>query len=1137
MTLCSIYLPPGVRFPRAELGRLVDELPPPIVILGDFNAHHTVWGSEQCCVRGRSLERFTHEQSLSVLNSGTRTHFTLPSGQTSVLDLTICSPQLAQYFTWTVAGDPLGSDHFPIWVEHSDEPELGPRPQRWNLRKADWSEFSSRIEAALSTPGSANSMESFTSLLVSAAEGSIPRTSGFPRRTPVPWWTDECRDAIRARKRAFRVFDRHSTTENLIAFRKARALARRTVQEAKRASWREYVGRLNRFTPLSQVWSQIKRISGSFSSVPLPVLKVEGREILPPLDVANAIGHALAKRCSTSGADPTFLRHKARSEARPLDFSTTEHLSFNKPFTMAELKSAVVGLRSVAEGPDQVHNDMIRHLPACALNTLLALFNELWASGQFPAAWREATVVPLLKPGKSGSDPLHYRPISLTSALCKLMERLVNVRLSWFLEQRNIFTSAQCGFRRNRSTIDHLITFDTVVRAAFKQRHHVGAIFFDLEAAYDTAWRHGILVKAHRCGIRGQMGRFLQNFLEERFFRVRVGQQFSERFLQSSGVPQGGVLSVALFALAINDVSDVIPPAVGRSLFVDDLAIWCASSSTRALERQLQLAVKRLERWTLLNGFRFSTEKTVAAHFCRRRNCPSDLHIALRGQMLPVRSSVRFLGMEFDSHLTYRSHFQILRIKCFKALNILKCVARTSYGADRKTLLTLYRSLIRSKLDYGSIVYDAACASSKRTLDTVHHAALRIATGAFRTSPTASILVEADELPLGLRRKILSMRYAVKILQFPSHPTYQAIFSQRTLALFRRGGTERTSPFSVRIGIFMAESGVRSRHIRRYEHPEAPPWDSATPIVDLTLTEPSKSQQSPEELRYRALQHIAAYRGYEAIYTDGSKSSDGVGCAFVCRGTTHKLSLPGNASIFTAELVAIKDALLFIESNDVPRHVVFSDSLSSLQALKGFYPTHAFIQDILTLLASLNSASKEVVLCWVPSHVNIAGNEKADQAARSAASDPPPRRFQLPASDFKSLISLCVRREWQRSWDLTRGNKLKMLKPKIGPWQSSHRKSRGEEVSLCRLRIGHTYATHRYLLCGEERPHCPRCAEVLTVRHVIESCRHLHDERLRFLGSGTLTLQDILGDNSCRISDLFRFLSSVQFQVIFSPGS
>ena len=1137
MTLCSIYLPPGVRFPRAELGRLVDELPPPIVILGDFNAHHTVWGSEQCCVRGRSLERFTHEQSLSVLNTGTRTHFTLPSGQTSVLDLTICSPQLAQYFTWTVAGDPLGSDHFPIWLKYSDESELGPRPQRWNLRKADWSEFSSRIEAALSTPGSANSMESFTSLLVSAAEGSIPRTSGFPRRTPVPWWTDECRDAIRARKRAFRAFDRHSTTDNLIAFRKARAFARRTVQEAKRASWREYVGRLNRFTPLSQVWSQIKRISGSFSSVPLPVLTVEGREILPPVDVANAIGHALAKRCSTSGADPTFLRLKARSEARPLDFSTTEHLSFNKPFTMAELKSAVVGLRSVAEGPDQVHNDMIRHLPGCALNTLLALFNEIWETSQFPAAWREATVIPLLKPGKSGSDPLHYRPISLTSSLCKLMEKLINVRLSWFLEHRNIFTPAQCGFRKNRSTLDHLVTFDTVVRAAFKQRHHVGAVFFDLEAAYDTAWRHGILLKAHRCGIRGQMGRFLQNFLEQRFFRVQVGQQLSERFLQRSGVPQGGVLSVALFALAINDVSDVIPPAIGRSLFVDDLAIWFSSSSTRSLERQLQLAVTRLEKWTLVNGFRFSTEKTVAAHFCRRRNCRLDLTIVLRGQALPVRSPVRFLGMELDSRLTYRDHFKTLRTKCFKALNILKCVSRTSYGADRKTLLTLYRSLIRSKIDYASIVYDAACVSSKRPLDVIHHTALRIATGAFRTSPTASILVEADEMPLVLRRKTLSMRYAVKLLQFPSHPTYKAIFSRRTLALFRRGGPERTFPLSVRIGMFMEESGLRARHIRQHKYPDTPPWDSITPNVDLTLTGIPKSNLSPEELRFRALEHMASYNGYETIYTDGSKSSDGVGCAYVCGNTTHTLSLPTNASIFTAELVAIRNALLLIERSDMLRYVVFSDSLSSLKALESFYPSHGFVRDILTLLTSLYSAGKEVALCWIPSHVDITGNDKADQAAKSAAGAPPRRRFQLPASDFKALISSCVRRDWQRSWDLARANKLKALKPKLGLWQSGLRKSRAEEVSLCRLRIGHTYVTHRYLLCGEERPHCPRCAEVLTVRHVIESCRHLHDERLRFLGSGTLTLQDVLGDDSCRISDLFRFLSSVQFQVIFSPGS
>ena len=110
-----------------------------------------------------------------------------------------------------------------------------------------------------------------------------------------------------------------------------------------------------------------------------------------------------------------------------LDFSTSEHIAY-EPFTTAELESAINSLKSVSGGPDAIHNNMLLRLPAVALEALLAVFNSLWESGVFPDAWREATVIPILKPGKSGLDPLHYRPISLTSSLCKLMERMANVR-------------------------------------------------------------------------------------------------------------------------------------------------------------------------------------------------------------------------------------------------------------------------------------------------------------------------------------------------------------------------------------------------------------------------------------------------------------------------------------------------------------------------------------------------------------------------------------------------------------------------------------------------------------------------------------------------------------------------------------
>ena len=137
-------------------------------------------------------------------------------------------------------------------------------------------------------------------------------------------------------------------------------------------------------------------------------------------------------------------------------------------------------------------------------------------------------------------------------------------------------------------------------------------------------------------------------------------RSFFPNRLVDNGVPQGGVLSVALFALMINDIANSIPLSIGQSLFVDDFAIWCVSRSTPAMERQLQLAVTRLERWATLNGFRFSTAKTKAMHFCRSRGNCVGVPLRLYGAAIPLECSVRFLGLTMDSRLTYKEHFKLL---------------------------------------------------------------------------------------------------------------------------------------------------------------------------------------------------------------------------------------------------------------------------------------------------------------------------------------------------------------------------------------------------------------------------------------------------------------------------------------------
>ena len=381
------------------------------------------------------------------------------------------------------------------------------------------------------------------------------------------------------------------------------------------------------------------------------------------------------------------------------------------------------------------------------------------------------------------------------------------------------------------------------------------------------------------------------------------------------------------------------------------------------------------------------------------------------------------------------------------------------------------------------------------------------------------------------------MRYAMKLRQLPEHPAYSYVFSRDLLATFD-GMTQSATPFCVRMKDLFQKSGIPLRGVRRATLLPFPPWELARPDIDLSLADTKKSEVSPSEFQALAIQHMGSYEGGTFVFTDGSKTAEGVGCAFVAGPDTRSFSLPDHASVFSAELVAIIKALWFIEVSDADRHVIFTDSLSCILALKTIYPRHPLIQDVLVRLSILDEAGKSVSFCWVPSHVGIRGNELADAAARRAASAPYTRRLPLPARDFYPTISIFAQSSWQRAWEEQRNSKLRQLKPIIKPWSSALRKNRQEEVLLCRLRIGHTYATHGHLLRGEDKPLCPRCNACLTVEHVLLSCTGLAGKRAHYLGyiSPSTTLKHLLGDDSRWVQNgtIFAYIQSVNFPVIYS---
>ena len=244
--------------------------------------------------------------------------------------------------------------------------------------------------------------------------------------------------------------------------------------------------------------------------------------------IYNTLADAFLKNSSSKNYTEKFKNIKQQKEKRNLKFSSDNPETYNQPFSLSELEDALSKAHDSSPGPDDIHYQFLKHLPDTSLSVLLKTFNDIWETGNVPKSWKEATIILIPKPGKDKSNPNNYRSIALTSCICKTLERMINERLVCYLEKNNIITEFQSGFRHQRSTNDHLVRLETFIREAFIKKEHLVAVFFDLEKAYETTWKYGIMNDLQEIGLKGRLPIFVMNFLSDREFKVRVGSTLSE---------------------------------------------------------------------------------------------------------------------------------------------------------------------------------------------------------------------------------------------------------------------------------------------------------------------------------------------------------------------------------------------------------------------------------------------------------------------------------------------------------------------------------------------------------------------------------------------------------------------------------
>ena len=414
--------------------------------------------------------------------------------------------------------------------------------------------------------------KAITNAIHKAASISIPKGC---RKKYKPFWNEELDSAVKARENARKRVEENPSVPNRIAYNRTTAEVKLLTNTLKREKFKATCRNLDLARDGNKTWSLIRNLNGENRKNNPKPLKVFNDTLSTIADeqkranIQNKHFANVTKANKLEESDKTLLKNLKLKEKSP----KANIQLFEEDFTLAEMNKSLHKLKKrKSPGPDGIHNEMLQHLGNAGKRTLLQFFNLTWKTGKLPLTWKNALIKPVLKKGKPAEDAKSYRPISLTSCLGKVAERMVNERLYWWLEANKLLNPHQAGFRARHRTDDQLFRLTQKVIDGFHKEESTTAIFVDLQEAYDRVWRKGLLYKMQEVGVHGKIYNWIKNFLTDRNIQTKINNATSSKEPLEEGLPQGSSLSCTLFLIFVNDLPDQLQ--YEKALYADDLVHW-----------------------------------------------------------------------------------------------------------------------------------------------------------------------------------------------------------------------------------------------------------------------------------------------------------------------------------------------------------------------------------------------------------------------------------------------------------------------------------------------------------------------------------------------------------------------------------
>ena len=451
---------------------------------------------------------------------------------------------------------------------------------------------------------------------------------------------------------------------------------------------------------------------------------------------------------------------------------------FNRDIVLDEVLIALKEAKNgKAPGYDELPVEVLKNEASAKM--LLRLFNICFKNGVIPEAWKKGIINPIPKSSTTDPrDPLGYRGITLAPSSYKLYCSVLNKRLCEWEEENNILHDMQNGFRKHRSTVDHISSLTSIIQTRKLQKRSTFTAFIDFKKAYDTIDRNLLFTKLHDIGIYGKMYQALLSIYKNVQCCVRVNNVCTEWFNVKFGLKQGCLLSPLLFNLYINDLAnllnslslgvDIDGENVCALLYADDLVLIASS------EGDLQNLLHVLHTWTIENKMTVNLSKSKVVHF--RPKCINKSRYVFKcgDDVMEIAENYVYLGLFLNEFLDYSFTASYIAKAAGRALGLLIAKVKAAGGLPFSVFTKLYDNTVFPVISYAASVWSVKTFSC---IETIQNRACRFFLGVNRYAPNTAVAGDMGWTPSYIKLYASVLRHFYRVRNMGDERLNRRIFS------------------------------------------------------------------------------------------------------------------------------------------------------------------------------------------------------------------------------------------------------------------------------------------------------------------------------------------------------------------------